>query len=54
MTETDDEIQTGVAYAFWEVDCDACGDSTRIDHDPSGETVECEGCGSEIYVEGVR
>lgn len=48
------ETPTASAYTFWEFDCDACGGTTRVDHDPSAETIPCDDCDAPTYIEGVR
>ena len=51
---SDDDERSTVAYAVWQWDCEDCGEVNVVDHDPSGETVACDGCGAEYRIEGTR
>lgn len=42
-----------VAHIVYEWDCD-CGETNRVEQDPSHETVTCEGCGRSSYCSETR
>lgn len=42
-------MQEVTAHGIYEIDCE-CGEVMRIEHDPSGEVIECDGCNDEIRV----
>lgn len=51
--DLDEEPMEVVAYAVYQWDC-VCGEVNTVDHDPTGEIVECEVCDTTARVEGVR
>ncbi len=39
------------AYATYEWDCGECGGTHSVDHDPTGETIECPECGVRNHIQ---
>lgn len=44
------EVPTN-AYTRYEWDCGECGEVHEVDHDPTGETIECSDCGTKNYIQ---
>ena len=44
-----DDLPEVVAYAKYEWDCE-CGEVNTEDHDPQGESVECDSCDAKSNV----
>lgn len=39
-----------VAHVRYQIDCPACEDVFDVENDPTGETVECTSCGTQLHV----
>lgn len=48
----DEEELEASAWARYEWDCPACFETNQVDHDPQGETLECEECDAEVRITG--
>lgn len=50
----DEEADEAIAYMRAEWDCPLCATTNEEDHDPSGETLECEECGAKVRIQEMR
>ncbi len=50
----DDEELEAVAWAKYEWTCPDCDEENVVDHDPQGESLECDGCGQLVRIRETR